>query len=262
MGDARRRKLAGSRIPRFATPHTQRALTKLVVPAGPGMPPREVGLEALAVAETVRRRVREHLVRAAAGGRIEDLLGAIETVGAECKTLFEDALAAAQSANAGHRADMERVECRRGCAFCCHVDVDVTPLEAIRLAEHQRVAGHGPPAAASARYAPCPLLSDSACTAYGMRPFACRSLFSPDAKACEAGFTTAATVFVPSLNWPRFIACGYITGELAALADLGLASHLVELRQALALLLGDPTALPRWLNRADVFPRRGAVAAP
>ena len=262
MGDARRRRLAGTGVPRFAAPRTPRGLAKLVVPAGPGVPPREVGLEALALAETVRGRVRAHLVRAAASGRVADLLAGIETAGEECKTLFEDALAATLAASPAQRADMERVQCRRGCAFCCHVDVDVTPLEAIRLAEHQRAAGLGPPSVAAARYAPCPLLADGACTAYAMRPFACRSLFSPDAKACETGFTTAATVFVPSLDWPRFIACGYITGDIAALDDLGLASHLVELRQALALLLGDPTALPRWLNRQDVFPRRHAGAAP
>lgn len=262
MGDARRRKLAGSRIAPLAAPRAPRILSKLVVPAGPGLPPREVALEALAIAETVRARVRERLVQASATGRVERVLAAIDTIGAECKTLFEDALAAALAADAGHRAEMARVQCRRGCAFCCHVTVDVTPLEAIRLAQHERAAGHGPPAAAGAtsRTAPCPLLADGSCTVYEMRPFACRSLFSLDARACEAGFSAAAAVFVPSLDWPRFIACGYITGEIAALEDLGLASHLVELRQALALLLADPTALTRWLNREDVFPRRPHAA--
>jgi len=262
MGDARRRRLAGSPFRRLAAPRTLRDLTKLVVPAGPGMPNQGVARDALAVAETVRRRVRDALVRGSASGEIPDAVAAIDAVGAQCKTLFEDAVAATLAASAAHRAEMETVQCRRGCAFCCHVAVDVTPLEAIRLAEHQRAAGLGPPAAAAARHAPCPLLADGSCTAYAIRPFACRSLFSPDARACETGFMTVATVFVPSLDWPRFIACGYITGEVAALDDLGLASHLVELRQALTLLLGDATTLPRWLNREDVFPRRRAAAAP
>jgi len=137
----------------------------------------------------------------------------------------------------------------------------VTPLEAIRIVQHQRGARRpAPEPAPDARHAPCPLLVEGSCSVYAIRPFACRSLFSSDAKACEAGFATASAVLVPSLDWPRYIACGYITGEIAALDDLGLASHLVELRQALTLMLGDAGVLPRWLAGEDVFPRR-AVAS-
>jgi hypothetical protein len=60
---------------------------------------------------------------------------------------------------------------------------------------------------------------------------------------------------MPSLVTPRLVASGFISGEIAALGDLGLAGHLVELSTALALLLGDPTALDRWLGGEDVFPR-------
>jgi hypothetical protein len=249
-------------MPLLVAPAAPRPLTKLMVPAGPGVPPRELALAALAIAETVRVRVREHLVRASAAGNADALLAAIDGVGAECKALYEDALASALAANAAHRADMAGIACRRGCAFCCHVDVTVTPLEAIRLARHEQAAGRAHPLGASgARHAPCPLLAAGECTVYAVRPFACRSLFSPDAKACEAGFAGTDEVFVPSLEWPRFLASGYITGEVAALDDLRLASHLVELRRALALLLADPTALPRWLGREDVFGRHAAAAS-
>jgi hypothetical protein len=245
----------------LVAPRAPRPLTKLMIPAGPGAPAREVGLQALAVAEQVRVRVRTHLLRVPTDGGADDLSAAIEAADSECKALYEDALAAALAAGAEHRAEMARVECRRGCAFCCHVDVTVTPLEAIRLSQHARAAGRAVPATeASARYAPCPLLEDGACTVYAMRPFACRSLFSPDATACEAGFAGEGRVFVPSLAWPRFLASAYITGEIGALEDLRLAGHLVELRRALALLLADATALPRWLRGADVFARHAGVA--
>ncbi len=260
MAEARRGRTSTPRVRLLAAPRIPAAIAKLVVPAGPGLPPQHVAAQAVAVAETVRVRVRDRLVTASASGRIDRMLDAIDAAGTESLALFEDALRAELVANLGHRAEMDGVQCRRGCAFCCHVNVDITPLEAIRLARHERAAGRratpGRQDTVAPRNAPCPLLKDGACTVYDIRPFACRSLFSPDARACEAGFTGAATTVVPSLDWPRYLSCGYVTGEIAALDDLGLASHLVELRGALALLLGDAQALARWLNGADVFPRR------
>jgi hypothetical protein len=257
MATARRSGTTTPRVRLLRSPRGLGAITKLAVPAGPGLPSPQGAARALAIAETVRVQVRKRIVGASATGRIDRMLDAIDAASADCVSLFEDALQAALVANLGQRAEMDRVECRRGCAFCCHVDVAVTPLEAIRLARHERAAGRREtaPATPSPRPAPCPLLKDGACTVYDMRPFACRSLFSPDASACEAGFASTAPALVPSLDWPRFLACGYITGEIAALDDLGLASHLVELRGALALLLADPQALPRWLNGADIFQR-------
>jgi hypothetical protein len=237
-------------------------LGKLVIPAGIGRPTPEVAAHALAVAEQVRVRTREKLLAGSAGGTLQAMFAAIEAAGARAVETFEDALSERLAADAGARGEMASVQCRRGCAFCCHVDVVVTPLEAIRVAgamqqgtlADRRSLAQGP----RARNAPCPLLIDSACSAYAMRPFACRSLFSPDVSACEAGFAAegagGAPVFVPSLHWPRLLAAGTITGEGAALDDLGLASHLVELRGALAL--ADEANIVRWLNGADVFPRR------
>jgi hypothetical protein len=247
-------------------PAAPQPLAKLVVPAGPGAPPLETAAHAIAIAEMIRKGVRERLLYASnAGGpgdQAERMLDAIEAIGAETVAAFEAELSADIAARPGHRHEIDTIECRRGCAFCCHVDVDVTPLEAIRLARRERAGARRAEIASAAarggRRGPCPLLVAGACSQYEFRPFACRSLFSPDAAKCEAGFVGAASVLVPSLDWPRFLACGYITGEIAALDDLGLASHLVELRGSLALLLADDGALARWLNGEDVFPRRRA----
>ena len=102
------------------------------------------------------------------------------------------------------------------------------------------------------------MLVDDACSQYEARPYACRAVFSPDAAACEAGYASDDVVAMPSLDWPRALASCYITGEIAALDDLKLASHMVELRRALTVLRGDAGAALRWLNGADIFPRRGA----
>ena len=102
----------------------------------------------------------------------------------------------------------------------------------------------------------CPLLVDGACSVYEMRPLACRALLSLSARLCElereAGEQPSR---VPTLITPRLIAAGYISGEVAAMDDLGLASHLVELTAAVALLLREPATLDRWLAGEDAFPR-------
>jgi len=74
---------------------------------------------------------------------------------------------------------------------------------------------------------------------------------------CERHFEAGGPALqaMPGLVTPRLVASGFMSGEMAALADLGLAAHLVELTAALALLLRDPGALDRWLAGADVFSR-------
>ena len=262
MGEAKRRHKSGLTLRRLAAPSVPKPLAKLVIPAGTGRPTEELAAHALAIAESVRIQTREKLLMGSARGTLETMFAAIEAAGARAVETFEDALSARITADGEAHDEMDKVQCRRGCAFCCHVDVVVTPLEAIRVvaamrrgdAPDRRAAAHGP----RAKNAPCPLLIDSLCSVYAMRPLACRSLFSTDLAACEAGFfaegSGGAPVFVPSLDWPRLLAAGAITGEGAALDDLGLASHLVELRGALAL--ADDATILRWLNGADVFPRR------
>lgn len=251
MGEAKRRGGAGTTMRRLYARAGSAAITKLVVPAGPGLPPRETALEALTIAEGVRARVRPALIRASAAGTLARMLDAIDAIGAECTMLYEDALARAAGADKARGAELAGVACRRGCAFCCHVEVDVTPLEAIRLARQAMISGGNE----APRRAPCPLLVDGACSQYERRPFACRAVYSPDARRCEAGYRTGDAVSIPSLDWPRHLASGYITGEIAALDDLGLASHMVVLRQALAVVGSDAGAVLKWLNGADIFPR-------
>ena len=256
MGEAKRGNITGTRLRRLREPSAPRALSKLVLPAGIALPSRDFANHAAAIAEEIRRRVRAQLVRGSAHGALAKLRDAIDAIGAASVAAFEDALRRAVADNAERGAEMAKIQCRRGCAFCCHVTVVVTPLEAIRLARRDASRGRAPAQAgdATVRFAPCPLLVDGACSVYDIRPFACRSLFSLDAARCEAGYGGAQEATVPSLDWPRLLSCGYITGQIAALDDLGLTSRLVELKPALALLTRDATALPRWLNGEDVFP--------
>lgn len=276
MGEAKRRKTAqgASALRRLRAPAAPEPITKLMIPAGPGVPSPEIARQALAVAERMRALVRDRLLTASAAGSIAAVEEAIEEIGAGVILAYEDEMAQQLSAQPACRVEMEHVECRRGCTFCCHVSVSVTPFEAIRIAAAMRrgaipdrtktIAGGDASSAMRTSRTPCPLLVDGACSAYAIRPFACRALFSSSAQLCERGFASegaAAAVRVPSLAWPRFLATGYITGQIAAMRDLGLASHLVELKAALSVLIEDWTSVLRWLNGEAVFPRQEARAS-
>ena len=227
------------------------------------------------LAERVRGFVRGTLLAATARGSAAEVLAAIDAVGTELTAGYEAQLARQRASDADLGLRMTKVECRKGCAFCCHVNVTVTPLEAARVAA-AIVDGRTPPrqsaviAAADrmagrdaqgrqALRAACPMLVEGACSAYEIRPLACRALLSLSASRCEERFMMAGpegrSSDLPSLVTPRLIAAGFVSGEMAALQDLGLAGHLVELTQSLALLLREPATLGRWFGGEDVFAR-------
>ena len=77
--------------------------------------------------------------------------------------------------------------CRRSCAHCCHIRVEMTQLEAERLGS---AIGRAPntrqrymPAEEGAYGydTPCPFLAEGECSVYEHRPFACRKHHSVDA---------------------------------------------------------------------------------
>jgi Fe-S-cluster containining protein len=167
------------------------------------------------------------------------------------------------------------VQCRAGCSFCCHQNVDATIPEAILVAL-QLGAEADPRRAAilaaadafrdlddDARIAtgkPCPLLVEHRCSVYNVRPINCRSFTSPDATNChesmrriDAGQSPLPIEVYVVL---RFL-CG---GEQAAVRgicrDLGLQSDIVELTQTVAAIIRDPSLIERWASGETVFAAR------
>jgi len=244
-------------------------VTRFALPPEIGEPSTEVLGFLAEIAEETRAMVRELLLEASAAGALE---AGFETIGLRAAEGFEARLAQERAIDPAFARRERQVECRRGCTFCCHLSVSATPLEAARLAsairagrrhELERAVLDGADTldgldarARLERKAPCPLLREGTCSLYEARPLACRALVSVSVRDCERHFEAggAALRAMPSLLTPRLVASGFISGEMAALADLGLASHLVELTAALALLLREPRALDRWLGGADVFP--------
>jgi hypothetical protein len=258
-------------VPRLEIVRPLAALTRLLLPPEIGKPPPDILAGLQARAETARRLTREHLLRASEAGSFE---AAIEALGWELSQGYERQFEMQREHDAELVRRLAAVECRRGCSFCCHMNVGVTPLEAARIAlalrretyAERREAvleadRHLDRRGAEARLALrmlCPLLVDGACSIYELRPLACRALLSLNARACELELQSqesAGATRVPTLVTPRLIAAGIISGEVAAMEDLGLASHLVELTAGVAVLLREPRTLDRWLDGEDTFPQ-------
>ncbi|MGE5482930.1 MAG: YkgJ family cysteine cluster protein, partial [Bacteroidota bacterium] len=98
--------------------------------------------------------------------------------------------------------------CRAGCAWCCHVQVAVSPLELLRIVaflEHNlsasdresitesvldldaRTRGLGWQEREESRL-PCALLKDGRCIVYRVRPARCRAWSSADSETCRAAY--------------------------------------------------------------------------
>ncbi|HUT10280.1 MAG TPA: YkgJ family cysteine cluster protein [Thermoguttaceae bacterium] len=98
--------------------------------------------------------------------------------------------------------------CREGCDYCCYLRVEAYRLEAsaivdyirrtftekqtadlrARLEKHVDIVDDMTVEQHRTRNIPCPLLADSRCSVYPMRPLACRSYTSLHVRSCKYSF--------------------------------------------------------------------------
>jgi len=229
----------------------------------------------------------EHIRR---GGALADLF---QTAAAAVRRSAADLLALPQSSSsitalASNARDamqqgldqsprVEERECRATCCACClSVPVDVTPLEALVIAEYVRGSVDAERLAlvclrlartAKARRAgaieqsrpvraACALLgSDGLCTVYAVRPLACAGFFSLSREACDAAYEypEAAAPVVPIDRPARAWTMGVSGGLQHALVEAGVDGNLYELNSAVLCALETPHAADRWLSCEDIF---------
>jgi Fe-S-cluster containining protein len=165
-----------------------------------------------------------------------------------------------------------KLGCKSGCAYCCYQNVEVTIPEAILVAAHltdpaDPRRGKVAETAAAVRDLddnerrrtgrPCPLLVANKCSIYDDRPLMCRSMLAVEAEQCRAAHV-AATTSGETLPVEYFVTAQYFmlgdqAGLRGILKDMNLQYDLVELNQAVAAILRDPTLVDRWLAGERVF---------
>lgn len=165
-------------------------------------------------------------------------------------------------------APVERLACKKGCAYCCHGMVAITAPEAFALAARVRKGGadaiaqfrEGATAvagkSASERLGaklPCPLLGgDGACTVYAVRPLACRRVVALDLKPCLEEFEGQdGDIEVPAHYNTH--AANVLVALAAALAGARQPFAHYEFSSAVLRVLDTIDAEARWRGGDDVF---------
>lgn len=162
------------------------------------------------------------------------------------------------------------VDCSKGCAWCCHQDVEVSIAEALLIAvetagdargkafdkKSKKVAARG-----KKKGTPCPFLGKArTCTIYDIRPVVCRSFLSPDRTRCqqavEAMLSGGKPVPVLSHGMPHLLGNAIRAGLNEILKDHGLQNDYVDLVETVAAIRRNPALIDRWANGESVFKTR------
>lgn len=168
-------------------------------------------------------------------------------------------------------------QCSAGCSACCHtVSADITPLEALVVAEHLQ-ATVVPAALATIRARlrenatrrasmtaeersrvrlRCGLLGDDGlCQVYAVRPLVCAGVFSLSRGDCQSAATSGnpEEQYVPLDRPAKAWTMGVSGGLQRALVEAGLDGNLYELNSIVLCAVETPHASQRWLEREDIF---------
>jgi hypothetical protein len=220
---------------------------------GTGLPLQPRTSEILAIAQVVKAKLDEagNDCRASEAAEL-------------AQTLAETSLAARPPAQ-------QKVACARGCSYCCHTFVAITPPEAFRLAGAVRAGraaemtadvvrqrgraliGVSPEARIGGKLA-CPLLVDGGCSVYRYRPLVCRQATSLDLAVCIDEFegrNLSARIPISGVHL-QHASNAHIT-LLGAMRASGFATDALELAAVLDAALSMPDAEARWLAGEDVF---------
>jgi Fe-S-cluster containining protein len=225
------------------------------------------------VADEVRVAVKEELGKRKRGrnrpGGQKPLSHVIHVVGRVGETTEKVAARMLRALPPG-----KQLSCRKGCSFCCYLQVATDIPTVIRIVEHMRTT-FTPQALAEARrrieerhaawlattpgqrlarLQRCPLLVDGNCSVYAARPAYCRTWHSFDVTKCEASYNhPEAPVTIPAYK-PLLVMALHVEGGVEqGLFRSGLDPHTVDLVPALWLAFNIPDADARWLAGEDVF---------
>lgn len=173
----------------------------------------------------------------------------------------------------------EEAACDAGCAFCCHLGVELSIPELLVI--FCELTSRGTPEELSAlqkkileitqkgntldkgfwrtTQTPCPFLDHhNQCLIYIFRPFSCRAYHSVDLELCRQGFENRCQVQIPCFPMYRAATGMFASVFVKVLADRGFASYPVSLVKGLDMLFKDRSLVDQWLLKKDLFQAAGA----
>ena len=174
------------------------------------------------------------------------------------------------------------VACKRGCGYCCHMQVEILPPEGFALAawlrknfDSARLAGViarlrenasrtrelGLEGRKRANMACALLGEDGACSAYEARPAQCRRFHSTDLAICKSSHAAPQDDSIESPAHPLVSHNAQVIVTLAqhGMRDAGLDATPQDMNYALLEALENPKALRRWRDGKKAFVNAGRV---
>lgn len=274
MGEAKRRKAALAAGKPWAL---QRSLPNAVMSNDQTQLLSQLdGAERAATAEQIQRarEMARHFLKAARQAsepkkQLDTVLMLARGMGMAIDMAIEQYRTSSEDTKRMHDA----IQCRKGCWYCCHINVAVSILEAILIARairelkladlEARVKETAPtiagltPKQRHAKIVTCPFLLDGLCGIYPVRPGSCRAYLSLSVQQCMDDFESAkagtGSKGVTTVAVPMLLSSSIGKGVQLAMADEGLQDCVVELTAAVNVLLSDDTAMHRWLSGETVF---------
>lgn len=180
--------------------------------------------------------------------------------------------------------DASTLDCRAGCAWCCHFSVDVRAVEVFAILdfvertftaeEKARVRAEVRTNSAAlaglgefermTRNVKCPFLQTGCCTIYPVRPQTCRNYHATDVAGCRQSFEDPANLEIDPDFAPGVYQAGgaHVEAFGNAMRDAGYDVNAYELNAAFEAALSDPVARERFNSRLPPFTRLSGEEVP
>ena len=165
------------------------------------------------------------------------------------------------------------IDCRKGCAWCCHQQVLVMPGEMLLIADYiennfdsgtkkvvlqravekdEKVKDLDAGRALQAKI-PCPLLQDGSCSVYPVRPMACRIYLSSNLDSCLQEFhhPDDPNAYPELFDFPLHVGRMMNSGLIYYLKEKGIIVYENRLEKLLRMILEEPERGEKWLSGAD-----------
>ena len=164
-----------------------------------------------------------------------------------------------------------RIACSRGCSYCCHMQVKVTPPEMFLILAHltaefnpaqmdiltEKIANNRRLTEGKdleervdmRHHTPCIFLHNHRCTIYPARPLICRAWHSLDNSACESAYLLEdANAEIDTLPYRNYVYSMIREAVEAVCAEHEWHYGVFELPLAMSLCLNRPLAMAHWLK--------------
>jgi len=171
-----------------------------------------------------------------------------------------------------------RVDCGKGCSWCCKQSVLILPYEALcmmnyleesvdakskkkihmQISDKNRVTAHMKVQEFLQFKSPCPMLNEDSCMIYPARPMACRIYLSSDVESCRHEYHNPSDRdYFPGLyEFPLLAGRMMNEGVCAWLREKKIYPFESLMESALKIVLEQDDCFKRWISGENIFQTR------